>query len=77
MLPILHGPDRPDLLQASVQAGDKVRLWLPHGLDLLTLQLAIAKVGAAWLPFDSDVPTERIADCLLRMGGWRRSPGVT
>ncbi len=108
--PILHGPDRPDLLrheiladlfeataarvptktaliagerslsyadlnaaadhvahrliEAGVRAGDMVGLWLPRGMDLLTLQLGIAKVGAAWLPFDSEVPTERIAVCL-------------
>ena len=108
--PILHGPDRPDLLrheiladlfeataarvptktaliagerslsyadlnaaadhvahrliEAGVRAGDRVGLWLPRGMDLLTLQLGIAKVGAAWLPFDSEVPTERIAVCL-------------
>ena len=108
--PILHGPDRPDLLrheiladlfeataarvptntaliagerslsyadlnaaadrvahrliESGVRAGDMVGLWLPRGIDLLTLQLGIAKVGAAWLPFDSEVPTERIAVCL-------------
>ncbi len=108
--PILHGPDRPDLLRpeiladvfeataaripdktalmagerslsyaeldaaanlvahrligAGVQAGDMVGLWLPRGIELLVLQLGIAKVGAAWLPFDSEVPTERIAICL-------------
>ena len=52
------------LLEAGIGAGDMVGLWLPRGLDLLTLQLAIAKLGAAWLPFDSEVPTERIAICL-------------
>ena len=108
--PILHGPDRPDLLrheiladvfeataarlpgktalmagerhltyaeldgaadlvahrliEAGVRAGDMVGLWLPRGIELLTLQLGIAKTGAAWLPFDADVPTERIAVCL-------------
>ncbi len=108
--PILHGPDRPDLLrgeiladifeataarvpdktalvfgprhvtyaeldaaadrvahrliEAGVQAGDMVGLWHPRGIELLTLQLGIAKTGAAWLPFDADVPTDRIATCL-------------
>ncbi|MDO5625806.1 MAG: amino acid adenylation domain-containing protein [Pseudomonadota bacterium] len=108
--PILHGPDRPDLLrheiladifeataarvphktalifgqrcltyaelnaaadrvahrliEAGVRAGDMVGLWQPRGIDLLTLQLGIAKTGAAWLPFDADVPTERVAVCL-------------
>ena len=110
LAPILHGPDRPDLLRpeiladlfeataaripdktaliagersltyaeldaaadrvahrlisAGVQAGDMVGLWLPRSIELLVLQLGIAKVGAAWLPFDSEVPTERIAICL-------------
>jgi non-ribosomal peptide synthetase component F len=41
-----------------------VGLWLPRGMELLTLQLAIAKTGAAWLPFDAETPTERIATCL-------------
>jgi non-ribosomal peptide synthetase-like protein len=109
-LPILHGPDAPDLLrheiladifeataarvpdktalmfdarrvtyaelnhdadrvahrliEAGVQPGDMVGLWHPRGIELLTLQLGIAKTGAAWLPFDADVPTDRIAVCL-------------
>ena len=109
-LPILHGPDRPELLraevladvfeataarvpdktalifglqrltygelnaaadrvahrliEAGVRAGDRVGLWLPRGIELLVCQLGIAKTGAAWLPFDAEVPTERIAVCL-------------
>ena len=35
-----------------------------RGFDLLIAQLAIAKTGAAWLPFDADTPPERIATCL-------------
>ncbi|WP_431191505.1 AMP-binding protein [Ottowia testudinis] len=108
--PILHGPDRPDLLRpeiladlfeataarvphktalifgdrhltyaeldaaadrvahrliaAGVRPGDMVGLWHPRGIELLVLQLGIAKTGAAWLPFDADVPTDRIALCL-------------
>lgn len=108
--PILHGPDRPELLrheiladifeataarlsdktalifgerrlsyaelsqaadrvahrliEAGVRAGDMVGLWHPRGIELLSLQLGIAKTGAAWLPFDADVPTDRIAVCL-------------
>ncbi|RZM00428.1 MAG: amino acid adenylation domain-containing protein, partial [Variovorax sp.] len=46
------------------QPGRIVGLWLPRGVDLLTMQLAIAKTGAAWLPFDADTPVERIAVCL-------------
>lgn len=52
------------LLVAGVTAGDIVGLWLPRGLDLLVMQLGIAKVGAAWLPLDADTPVDRIAVCL-------------
>ncbi len=52
------------LIAAGVRPGDMVGLWLPRGLELLICQLAIAKTGAAWLPFDAEVPTERIAVCL-------------
>ena len=52
------------LIEAGVRPGDMVGLWLPRGIELLTLQLAIAKTGAAWLPFDAETPTERIATCL-------------
>ena len=52
------------LIGAGIHPGDMVGLWLPRGIELLVLQLAIAKTGAAWLPFDAEVPTERIATCL-------------
>ena len=45
-------------------AGDIVGLWLPRSLDLLVMQLGIAKAGAAWLPLDADTPVDRIAVCL-------------
>ena len=56
------------LIEAGVRAGDRVGLWLARGIDLLALQLAIAKAGAAWLPFDADVPAERVAVCLEDAG---------
>ncbi|MEG2878815.1 MAG: amino acid adenylation domain-containing protein [Comamonas sp.] len=52
------------LIAQGVQPGDIVGLWLPRGIDLLASQLAIAKTGAAWLPFDADTPAERVAICL-------------
>ena len=52
------------LIAAGVQAGRIVGLWLPRGIDLLVLQLAIAKTGAAWLPFDTQTPADRIQVCL-------------
>ena len=37
---------------------------MARGPELLICQIAIAKTGAAWLPFDADAPVERIAICL-------------
>ena len=52
-------------LQAEgVGPGDVVGLYLPRGADLLVAQIAITKTGAAWLPFDSETPKDRIAVCL-------------
>ena len=48
----------------GVQPGAIVGLWMPRGIELLVLQLAIAKTGAAWLPLDSQTPPERVAACL-------------
>ncbi len=44
--------------------GKVVGLWMARGTELLISQIAIAKTGAAWLPFDSDAPPERVAECL-------------
>ena len=52
------------LIQRGVKAGDIVGLWLARGADLLIAQAGICKAGAAWLPFDMDVPVERIQVCL-------------
>ncbi|MBR7798763.1 Pls/PosA family non-ribosomal peptide synthetase [Undibacterium fentianense] len=52
------------LIQAGVKPGDILGLWLPRGIALLVMQAGIAKSGAAWLPFDADVPVERIGVCL-------------
>ena len=52
------------LITAGVRPGHIVGLWLPRGIDLLVMQAGIAKAGAAWLPFDADTPTDRIAVCL-------------
>ncbi|MGC9562023.1 Pls/PosA family non-ribosomal peptide synthetase [Brachymonas sp. M4Q-1] len=52
------------LMTHGVHPGQIVGLWLPRGLELLVMQLGITKAGAAWLPFDADVPTDRIAVCL-------------
>lgn len=52
------------LIANGVRPGQIIGLWLPRGIDLLVAQAGIAKAGAAWLPFDMDVPVERIAVCL-------------
>ena len=48
----------------GLRPGQIAGLWMPRGLDLLIAQIAVAKTGAAWLPFDADAPIERIAICL-------------
>ena len=52
------------LVRRGVRPGAVVGLWMPRGAELLIAQIAIAKTGAAWLPFDADAPVERIAICL-------------
>ncbi len=52
------------LVRKGIRPGRVVGLWLPRGVELLIAQIAIAKTGAAWLPFDADAPPERIAICL-------------
>jgi non-ribosomal peptide synthetase-like protein len=52
------------LIEAGIQPGQIIGLWLPRGINLLVMQAGIAKAGAAWLPFDADTPIERIAVCL-------------
>ncbi|WP_286164218.1 Pls/PosA family non-ribosomal peptide synthetase [Azoarcus sp. DN11] len=56
------------LIGKGVKPGDIVGLWAPRGVDLLASQLAIAKTGAAWLPFDADTPVERVEVCLEDAG---------
>ena len=57
------------LALAGVGPGDMVGLWMPRGIDLLIVQIAITRVGAAWVPFDAEAPVERIATCLERRRG--------
>ena len=56
------------LMRAGVGPGDVIGLWMRRGQDLLVAQIAIAKSGAAWLPFDGDTPTERVALCMKDCG---------
>ncbi len=52
------------LLRRGLVPGKVAGLWMQRGIDLLVAQLAIVKLGAAWLPFDADAPAERVAVCL-------------
>ncbi|AMC33237.1 Pls/PosA family non-ribosomal peptide synthetase [Janthinobacterium sp. B9-8] len=52
------------LIQFGVKAGQIVGLCLPRGAALLIMQAAIAKAGAAWLPFEADTPVDRMQVCL-------------
>ncbi|MBV1705050.1 MAG: AMP-binding protein, partial [Hyphomicrobiales bacterium] len=52
------------LVALGARPGAVVGLWMERGVDLLLAQLAIAKTGAAWLPFDADAPAARVAECL-------------
>ncbi|WMD23408.1 amino acid adenylation domain-containing protein [Achromobacter seleniivolatilans] len=56
------------LIEAGVRPGHIVGLCLPRGADLLVMQAAIAKAGAAWLPFESDTPPDRMLVCLQDAG---------
>ncbi len=64
------------LVRVGVRPGGVVGLWMPRGADLLIAQIAIAKTGAAWLPFDADAPLERIAVCLDDCGAKALLTGV-
>ncbi|MBC7456128.1 MAG: amino acid adenylation domain-containing protein, partial [Massilia sp.] len=52
------------LIEGGGVAGNIVGLWMPRGIELLVMQAAIAKTGAAWLPVDQDTPVERLLVCL-------------
>ncbi len=65
------------LIRQGIGPGQVVGLWLPRGCELLIGQIAIAKTGAAWLPFDADAPIDRIATCLedaRGLGSLKRRP---
>ncbi|MEZ5843195.1 MAG: Pls/PosA family non-ribosomal peptide synthetase [Hyphomicrobiaceae bacterium] len=56
------------LVAAGVGRGDFVGLWCRRSLDLILALVAIAKSGAAFIPFDAEVPVERVASCLADCG---------
>jgi non-ribosomal peptide synthetase-like protein len=60
----LAGTAASRLIEAGVRPGHIVGLWLPRGIELLVMQAAIAKAGAAWLPVDQDTPVDRLQVCM-------------
>lgn len=51
-------------LPSSGTANAVVGIWLERSIDLHLAILATTVSGAAWLPFDADVPHERVNACL-------------
>ncbi|MBV9753244.1 MAG: amino acid adenylation domain-containing protein [Hyphomicrobiales bacterium] len=56
------------LTARGIGAGHVVGLWMARGPALLVAQIGITMSGAAWLPFDTEAPGERIAECLADCG---------
>jgi amino acid adenylation domain-containing protein len=52
------------LVKRGAKAGQVIGLWQKAGVDVLISQIAIAKTGATWLPFDAAAPAARVAACL-------------
>jgi non-ribosomal peptide synthetase-like protein len=52
------------LRERGIGRGAFVGLWMSRSFDLHVALLGILKAGAAYLPFDCEVPAERVAACL-------------
>jgi amino acid adenylation domain-containing protein len=48
----------------GVKAGEKVALYMPRGLDMLTSILAVFHAGGAYVPIDVDYPAQRVRNIL-------------
>ena len=59
-----------ELRRRGASAHRIIGLFLPRGADLLIAQAGILKSGSAWLPFDADVPRERVEACLESADAW-------
>ncbi|UUM21367.1 non-ribosomal peptide synthetase [Mycoavidus sp. SF9855] len=59
------------LIELGVQPGDYIATLLERSVELVAAQLAILKVGAAYVPIDPQAPAERqtwiLADCAARL----------
>ncbi|GJJ72495.1 nonribosomal peptide synthetase DhbF [Entomortierella parvispora] len=47
------------LVDMGVKSGDRVAILLPRSFELIIVQLAILKVGAAYVPIDAKAPMDR------------------
>ncbi|BAE50164.1 Acyl-CoA synthetase (AMP-forming)/AMP-acid ligase II [Paramagnetospirillum magneticum AMB-1] len=52
------------LAARGIGRGDFVGLWMSRSLDLHVALLGILAAGAAYIPFDTEAPAERVAECL-------------
>ncbi len=52
------------LQSKGISVGDIVGHWMNRSAELIMIQIAITKTGAAWLPFDEQTPLDRIQICL-------------
>ena len=52
------------LAAKGIGRGAFVGLWMSRSLDLHVALLGILRAGAAYIPFDTDAPSERVAECL-------------
>lgn len=52
------------LAAKGIGRGAFVGLWMSRSLDLHVALLGILRAGAAYIPFDTDAPADRVAECL-------------
>jgi len=56
------------LAQQGIRAGSKVGVWWPRSIELHVAILAIVKVGAAYVPLDREMPSDRVIAVLEEVG---------
>lgn len=56
------------LLSAGIVAGDRVAIWLPRGIDMITSLLGTVMAGGCYVPLDPEYPEERLKFILQDSG---------
>jgi non-ribosomal peptide synthetase-like protein len=56
------------LLEHKVQIGDCIGVWMDRSVQLHVAILAILKVGATYVPFDIEMPSDRVKSVLESVG---------